>query len=155
MSRPAGYKHTEETKRKIRDKEREFYVKNPKERKYQHILTKEFLEREYVANYKPIRQIAKETGISNTCIIKTMKHYGIPRRPNNPYHQNGNSHNFFHRVAYITLNLPKVCSLCGSTEQVHVHHRNMNRGDNSLDNLVIVCNSCHQTVFHHGLAYLL
>lgn len=35
------------------------------------------------------------------------------------------------------------CEDCGSTEQLHIHHKNRNILDNSSDNLRTLCNSCH------------
>lgn len=39
------------------------------------------------------------------------------------------------------------CELCGSTLHLCVHHKDGNRNNNSLENLITVCKKCHQT--HH------
>ena len=39
------------------------------------------------------------------------------------------------------------CELCGSNLYLCVHHKDGNRQNNSLDNLLTVCKKCHQT--HH------
>lgn len=44
------------------------------------ILTKEFLEKEYVENRKSLHTIAKGIGSSHIPVLKAMKRYGIPRR---------------------------------------------------------------------------
>ncbi len=36
-----------------------------------------------------------------------------------------------------------VCNICGSTENLLVHHIDGNRDNNSLSNLLPVCGSCH------------
>lgn len=41
-----------------------------------------------------------------------------------------------------------VCQLCPSTDDVVVHHRNGVRSDNSIDNLIPVCPTCHGKI--HG-----
>jgi hypothetical protein len=46
--------------------------------------------------------------------------------------------------------LPNCCAVCGWAEYVavlEVNHKNLDRGDNSLDNLEILCPTHHQ-VFH-------
>jgi hypothetical protein len=40
----------------------------------------------------------------------------------------------------------EVCKGCGSTEDVLVHHKNGDRSDNSLSNLIPLCNACHGKV---------
>ena len=35
------------------------------------------------------------------------------------------------------------CAICGSTENVDVHHKDGNWHNNSLDNLIALCRSCH------------
>ena len=36
-----------------------------------------------------------------------------------------------------------TCISCGSTQNVIVHHKDTNRKNNDLDNLKVVCRSCH------------
>jgi len=53
----------------------------------------------------------------------------------------------------VVLKRDGSCVKCGSNDKLHVHHKNgVGRGhhnpDNSLDNLVTLCNSCHQK-FHN------
>mgnify|MGYP005632026545 CR=1 FL=1 len=57
--------------------------------------------------------------------------------------------------AYRRLKLseaPLACSLCGQTEiirknsNLHVHHIDCDRSNNALDNLQVLCASCHRKV---------
>lgn len=41
-----------------------------------------------------------------------------------------------------------ICERCGSTDNIHVHHKNRDRDDNSDENLEILCQSCHMK--EHG-----
>lgn len=41
-----------------------------------------------------------------------------------------------------------ICERCGSFEDIHVHHKNRNRDDNSEANLEILCQPCHMK--EHG-----
>lgn len=43
------------------------------------------------------------------------------------------------------------CEICGTTESLVVHHIDENRGNNSLDNLITLCNKCHQQVHAKNL----
>jgi len=36
------------------------------------------------------------------------------------------------------------CSWCGSKENLLVHHKDLNRNNNDLSNLIVICKSCHQ-----------
>lgn len=42
------------------------------------------------------------------------------------------------------------CKVCGSDEDIHVHHVNGDREDNSIENLMPLCISCHMKV-HRGV----
>lgn len=46
-----------------------------------------------------------------------------------------------------------VCEVCGSDGPVDVHHANGDRSDDSLDNLIPLCRSCHRLT-HEGQTYL-
>jgi len=50
------------------------------------------------------------------------------------------------RIALIHKEM--VCEFCGVTEGVHIHHKDKNRKNNSLDNLQVVCVSCHNNILH-------
>lgn len=41
------------------------------------------------------------------------------------------------------------CSLCGSNNNLIVHHQDKNRRNNSLENLVVLCTKCHCKVHNH------
>jgi 5-methylcytosine-specific restriction endonuclease McrA len=37
----------------------------------------------------------------------------------------------------------KMCMRCNSTENIHVHHKDRNRKNNELENLEVLCKTCH------------
>lgn len=39
-----------------------------------------------------------------------------------------------------------VCEVCGTTEQLDVHHRDFAKTDHSEANLAVVCRACHKTL---------
>lgn len=42
------------------------------------------------------------------------------------------------------------CELCGSVDmgRLHIHHKNRNRKDNRIENLMCVCIDCHNNILH-------
>lgn len=42
--------------------------------------------------------------------------------------------------------LEKECAVCGSTENLHRHHIDGDRDNNSEENLITICASCHRKV---------
>lgn len=47
------------------------------------------------------------------------------------------------RKIYLSNGGLMVCHECGTTKNIHLHHINENRLDNSPNNLKALCNSCH------------
>jgi hypothetical protein len=42
--------------------------------------------------------------------------------------------------------LKKACALCHYTTNIEIHHKNGDRYDNRLENLMPVCRSCHRLI---------
>ncbi len=51
------------------------------------------------------------------------------------------------RIAF--ENYPKECFMCKSKENIQIHHKNRNRQDNRIENLIIVCKDCHWKIHEH------
>ncbi len=45
---------------------------------------------------------------------------------------------------------PKKCALCGSLNQLEVHHKDRDRKNNKIENLQIICISCHRRIHPKG-----
>lgn len=58
------------------------------------------------------------------------------------------SHDSAKKLAYLIGNREKVCEVCGSTHSIDVHHKDGNYHNNSPENLMIVCRSCHMKQHH-------
>lgn len=39
--------------------------------------------------------------------------------------------------------LMQICALCGSDDKLQIHHKNYNRSDSRLPNLICLCKDCH------------
>ena len=50
----------------------------------------------------------------------------------------------YRKIAFI--NLPKFCAKCFSNKSLIVHHLDKNRRNNQLNNLIILCRSCHYKI---------
>lgn len=46
------------------------------------------------------------------------------------------------------------CEICGATKDLEVHHKDKNHSNNNPNNLMTVCNSCHQRVHNQSLTSL-
>lgn len=56
-----------------------------------------------------------------------------------------------HKEAYRILaetNLVEICHYCGTTENLDVHHKDADRKNNDIDNLMWVCEKCHYNKAH-------
>lgn len=62
----------------------------------------------------------------------------------NPMWKGGISGGYAYRIT--KENLIQKCCLCEATKFLCVHHKNENRKDNRLENLMIVCKSCHAKI---------
>jgi len=56
----------------------------------------------------------------------------------NPNYQKGNE-----SAKRIVYENHKTCKKCNSTEDLNLHHKDKNRDNNDLSNLILLCRSCH------------
>ena len=62
------------------------------------------------------------------------------------YNQSGeNNNNWKGGIGvYRKLKSTDACELCGSTNNLLIHHKDHNRYNNELSNLIVLCKTCHQ-----------
>jgi hypothetical protein len=48
--------------------------------------------------------------------------------------------------------LPNICLVCGTDQELHVHHKDLKKPDGDLSNLMILCQNCHYR--YHELSQL-
>lgn len=71
------------------------------------------------------------------CMRKSFVNKGVTQQENGPAHASSR------HVAYLIDGKEKKCEICGSTKSIDVHHRDGNYQNNTSDNLMVVCRSCH------------
>jgi len=80
---------------------------------------------------------------SNRSLFCSKECYGISRRlgkygtPKTAYF-----------VAKDVVRKVDKCQLCNSTKNLMAHHLNLDREDNRLENLIVICRNCHLKKFH-------
>jgi len=74
--------------------------------------------------------------------------------PNHALWIGGSSFGFY-RKKILESNVPVICNLCKEkdTRVLEVHHKDGNRQNNEIDNLVWICLNCHHLMHFHD-AYL-
>lgn len=70
-------------------------------------------------------------------------HIGL-KAEKHPYWKGGRSPQFYREFAF--KHLGKSCMLCNSGRNLTIHHKDKNRNNNLLENLTVVCRSCHQKI---------
>lgn len=53
------------------------------------------------------------------------------------------SHSSAEKLAYLILGKEHRCEKCGSTKSIDVHHIDGNRNNNTPENIMVLCRSCH------------
>ncbi len=148
-----GRKWSEEVKKKISDSHKK--VDPARYRMYDNILTKEYLEREYVQNEKSTRMISMETNIAASTVGRYLKMYNIKRRKNSWKLLKagiskgwGYTAKFYKKKAFEEYKIKRACHFCGRKNHLCVHHRDKNPWNNEEDNLMVLCGSCHKKIHH-------
>ena len=66
----------------------------------------------------------------------------------------GGSSSGFYRRKFLKSGVPIICKLCNEKDirVLQVHHKDSNRKNNELNNLVWVCLNCHHLIHNHGVS---
>lgn len=91
-------------------------------------------------------KVAEYYGITLAAIQKVMKRLGITTRSRaNVGKRNGRYKDGSQSRLYRVLVEKDKCRKCGATEDLGIHHKNDDHFDNRLENLEVLCNSCHMS----------
>ena len=64
----------------------------------------------------------------------------------NPAWKGGFRHYYFTKYRAIAKSLEQICQKCGTNEKLIVHHKDNNYKNNNIENLMIICRGCHNTI---------
>lgn len=116
---------------------------------YHRIPGKEWLEARYITDNLSVTEIAKELDVNPNSVTKALHKHGISIKPHYMAYQGRVKHvatRFRHSIRRKILERDGYhCCLCGSTENLEVHHIVPKRlgGHNTLDNGITLCEPCH------------
>lgn len=100
----------------------------------------------YQTQMWPQQKIAEYFGVTLAGIQKVMKRLEIkPRTRANIGTRNGRFKDGSQSRLYRVMVVKDKCRKCGVTETLGIHHKNDDHYDNRLENLEVLCNSCHMS----------
>ncbi len=77
---------------------------------------------------------------NRVCMRKAFIKVGHTEQDYRPAHLSA-----FH-LAYDILGKEKKCELCGSSKSIDVHHKDFDYKNNTPENIMILCRSCHMKI---------
>lgn len=93
------------------------------------------------SQYEDIRLFNKRKYCSILCMRKDWVNLGVNESSIR------NSRSSARNIYQLFIGLDR-CSQCGATENLDVHHIDQNPNNNSIDNLMLLCRSCHMKLHH-------
>lgn len=92
--------------------------------------------------YCPICKKALDKRKTHERYVKRYQKKGYDQRGESNNNWKGGTEPYYRRIAYEAYG--KICSRCGATKRIGVHHKDRNRRNNDLENLEVLCKRCHQ-----------
>lgn len=103
--------------------------------------------REYANGEASQEQMAQRYGVSLAGFQKALARLGVkPKSKARSGHLNGRYRDGSQSTAYRGMIKKSACAECGTTESLCVHHVDGNHMNNALENLVVLCMSCHSSL---------
>lgn len=130
-------KVTQETRDKRASTIKKFFLKHPEEKERRIIQLKRIIALRKGKDYNQIYGEKK---------AKQIKDKMSKAKIENTWNWKGGISQNYYKWLIRRLGLKTHCSVCNSKNHLVVHHINKNRKDNKLQNLQIVCLSCHSKI---------
>lgn len=137
---------------------------------------KDWLYHQAIQLGKTFTQIAAETGFNASTLKKWARKHELPKRgtgffnvnrtpwnkgiadsrqvePLRKYHHCGRRNEGIMKedTSCYQKRKAEYCALCGTTDSLEVHHKDKNHANNMPENLITLCESCHQRVHSRNL----
>ena len=78
--------------------------------------------------------------------IKTRHKSKNIREQNGNFNENSKFRNYYDLKNKIKKEEILYCSICKSNKNLLVHHKDFNHNNDNIDNLIVVCKSCHEKI---------
>jgi len=93
------------------------------------------------------QRLADKYGVSLCAVWKAMRKMGIPAKPKyRTGKQNGRYIHGKETTLYRSMVKKKICAHCEATTNLCIHHKDENHYNNCLENLEVLCMSCHSSM---------
>lgn len=116
-------------------------------------LTEEWLQAEYVEKKRFAKDLALEAGCSTVTVINTLHSFAMPVRTDDRVagllrsNERRKRPTAARKLSYAQRRqvhgLNSSCALCDANDDLDVHHRDADRANDKLKNLVVLCHDCH------------
>ena len=93
--------------------------------------------RQYTRKKEDLTVFAKRKYCSRECMRKAYIKKDGSSQLYSPAHHSSR------KIAYLINQKERVCEICGSAQNIDVHHKDGDFHNNTSDNLLVVCRSCH------------
>jgi hypothetical protein len=97
-------------------------------------------------HYQGPTKLRAARGVCDSCRPKPPKPPKIEKPPKPPKPKKKKRGKRTSIPTSVKRQLPRFCWLCGSAESLHTHHKNRDASDHRLENLVVLCETCHCSV---------
>lgn len=106
-----------------------------------------------------LAKLSKHYQVTVTTLRKWLKVYDLTQPfvgrqkarmsgEGNPAYINGTSLNYHKNALRRTGNPPDFCEWCNATEDIQIHHKDHDRKNGDIDNLMWLCGSCNRLESH-------
>lgn len=109
----------------------------PTPEKYCSCCGKRMERRRYASKLEDLGAFMRRKYCSRKCMRKGFVKTDAAQQSNRSAHDSAR------KIVYLIEERPKVCSVCGSTVNVDIHHADGDYRNNASSNLVLLCRSCH------------
>lgn len=112
----------------------------PTPEKYCLFCGKKLERRQYTKKKEDLTAFRKRKYCDVQCMRKAFVNKGYSRS------QTRSCHSSAQKIVFLIEEREKRCEVCGSTRHIDVHHNDGNFHNNSSENLLVVCRSCHMKI---------